>query len=278
MGNILTIAALTLREAWRRRFLTIAFGLGAVFVALFAVGLYYVRLDILRYGGGYSPVMDNGFNTIVMVGLYVVSFLGIMTGVLLAVPAMAGEIASHTVDVLAVKPFPRATLVLGKWLGLVAVLGLYVGALSAGIIGVTWAISGFILPNAARGVALIALEAIVLMSITLLGGTRLSVVANGALALGLYGLAFIGGWMEEIGAVARNDAMVDIGIVTSLLVPSEAMWKMATYAMQPPTFRNLGISPFSISAPPSAAMLVYTLIYVAALVVAAVFALERRDL
>ncbi len=278
MGNILTVAGLTIRETWRRRFLVIAFGLGAVFVALFGVGLYFTRLDIMRYGGGRSLAMDTGFSMVVMAGLYVVSFLGIMAGVLIAVPAMAAEIASHTVDVLAVKPFPRATLVLGKWLGLACVLALYVGALAAGTIGVTWIISGFAPPHPLTGVALMILEAIVLMSITLLGGTRLSVVANGALSLGLYGLAFIGGWLEQIGSFTRNATVVDIGIATSLLVPSEAMWKMASYAMQPPVIRDLGISPFSVSAPPSTAMLVYTLIYVGAVIVAAALAMERRDL
>jgi len=275
---ILVTAELTIREVWRRRFLVVALGLGAVFVALYGVGLHFVQLDLRQYSSGRSVAIDSGFNMIVMAGLYVVSFLGIMEGVLLAVPAVAGEIASHTIDVLAVKPFRRATLVLGKWLGLACVVSLYVGALSAGIIGVTWIISGHIPPNAARGVALMVMEAIVLMSITLAGGTRLSIVANGALALGLYGLAFIGGWIEEIGAHAGNDTVVDIGIVTSLFVPSEAMWHMAAYAMQPPIIHDLGISPFSVSAPPSTAMLIYTLVYVAALIVAAACALERRDL
>lgn len=278
MGAVLVMAGLTIREAWRRRFLVVALGLGAAFLVLYGVGFYFIYIDIRGYSGGRSLAMDTGLNMVVMAGLYVVSFLGIMAGVLLAVPAMAGEIATHTVDVLAVKPYRRGVLVVGKWLGLVAVVGMYVSVLSAGTIVVTWAISGVAPANAARGVALIALEAIVLMSITLLGGTRLSVVANGAMSLGLYGLAFIGGWMEQIGAFTRNDTVVDIGIVTSLLVPSEAMWKMAAYAMQPPVFRDLGVSPFSVSAPPSAAMLIYTLVYVTALVVAAVLALERRDL
>lgn len=276
---VAAIAALTMREVWRRRFLAIALGLGVAFVALYGVGLYHIYKDIMRaVGPGHDLAIDSGFSMVVMAGLYVVSFLGIMAGVLLAVPAMAGEIASHTIDVLAIKPLRRATIVLGKWLGLACVVSLYVGIMSAGTIGVTWAISGYVPPNAARGVALMALQAVVLMSITLLGGTRLSVVANGAMALGLYGLAFIGGWMEQIGAITRNETVVDIGIATSLLVPSEAMWKMAAYTMQPPLIRDLGFSPFSVSAPPSAAMLVYTLIYVAALIAAAALTLERRDL
>ncbi len=50
----------------------------------------------------------------------------------------------------------------------------------------------------------------------------------------LYGLAFIAGWIEQFGALFRNEAAVNTGIVISLLVPSEAMWKRAAYLLQPP--------------------------------------------
>jgi len=278
VGNVLTVAWLTIREIRRRKFLTVALALGAAFVALYGVGLYFVHLDFARNYRGRSLIMDDGFVVIVMAGLYGVSFLGIMAGVLTAVPVMAGEIASRTIDVLAVKPFRRHTLVLGKWLGLAGVTSFYVALLAGGIIGVMWAITGVVPPHPVQGVAFIALEALVLMSITLLGGTRLSVIATGALALGLYGLAFIGGWMEQIGAVTGNATVVDIGIVSSLIVPSEAMWKMAAYMMQPPLVRDLGISPFGVAAPPSTAMLVYTLAYIAACLAAAIHTFQSRDL
>lgn len=278
IDQVLTIAGLTIREAWRRRFLAVALGLGAACVALFGVGVHFARLDVLARGAGYNLFTDSAFNMMVMAGLYAESFLGIMAGVLIAVPAMAGKIASHTLDVLAVKPFRRAPLVVGKWLGLACMLTLYVGTPAAGTIGVTWAISGHVPPHPVEGAALMALEAIVLMSITLFAGTRLSVVATGALSLGLYGLAFIGGWLEQIGAFTRNDALVDIGIVTSFLVPSETTWKKAAHLMQPTVVNDFGFTPFAVANPPSAAMVIYTIIYVLAMVVAAVYALERRDL
>lgn len=57
---------------------------------------------------------------------------GVMLAVLTSVGALSGEISSHTIQVLAVKPMPRNRIVLGKWLGLAAMLGyalLYVGAM-----------------------------------------------------------------------------------------------------------------------------------------------------
>ena len=94
----------------------------------------------------------------------------------------------------------------------------------------------------------------------------------------LYGLAFVGGWIETIGSFAYNETAVDIGILSSLLVPSEAMWKMASYGMQPPAVRGLGVSPFSLTTAPSTAMLIYALVYAAALLILAVWSFNRRDL
>ena len=46
----------------------------------------------------------------------------------------------------------------------------------------------------------------VLLVIVFAGGARLSTVTNGIVAFGFYGLAFIGGWMEQIGTLASADS------------------------------------------------------------------------
>ena len=61
----------------------------------------------------------------------------------------------------------------------------------------------------------------------------MSTLANGVVAFMLYGLAFIGGWVETVGSLLRNDAAVNIGIVSSLLVPIEAVFRKAALQFQP---------------------------------------------
>ena len=73
-----------------------------------------------------------------------------------------------------------------------------------------------------------------LLTLALAGGTRLSTLANGVTVFGLYGLAFVGGWMEQIGTLASNATARYIGIGASLLVPSESLWQLASHHMQPP--------------------------------------------
>ena len=47
------------------------------------------------------------------------------------------------------------------------------------------------------------------------GGTRFATVTNGVVVFGLYGPAFIGSWVEQIGAHASN-------IAAATSVPSRA--------------------------------------------------------
>jgi len=280
LKDMLIIAELTFREMRRRKIIWVALGLGVAFLTLYSVGFYFMFRDMMRtpYYAGRDLTLDTGFNFTVMAGLYVVSFLGVMLAVLTSVGTLSGEISSHTMQSLAVKPLRRGVLVLGKWLGLALMLATFIGFLAGGVIIATWIIADYLLPYALPGALLIIFQALIMLSLCILGGTRLSTVANGVVAFMLYGLAFVGGWIEQVGAVVHNDTAVDIGIISSLLVPSEAMWKMAAYKMQSPAVRALGASPFASPSAPSMAMFVYALIYTIALVALAVHSFNRRDL
>jgi ABC-type transport system involved in multi-copper enzyme maturation permease subunit len=123
------------------------------------------------------------------------------------------------------------------------------------------------------------LEGLALLSVCLLGGTSLSTLANGVLAFGLYGLAFVGGWIEQIGSLLRNETTVNIGILSSLLMPSEALWKRAAFEMQSPLTRDLGsMTPFSSTSVPNVIMILYAVAYVAVMLALALRQFSRRDL
>jgi ABC-type transport system involved in multi-copper enzyme maturation permease subunit len=171
-------------------------------------------------------------------------------------------------------------VVAGKWLGLAALLGLFTGAMCAGVAAITYAISGYQPRNLASGVGLIVLEGWLVLTLSILGGARLSALTNGIVVFMLYGLAFIAGWIEQVGAMLRNEAAVNIGIIVSLLMPSEALWKRAAYLMQPPFLRELGLdaTPFGAASAPSPLMVAYAVLYTAAALALAVRWFGRRDL
>src|SRR5438132_384341 len=105
------------------------------------------------------------------------------------------------------------------------------------------------------------LEVPVLLSLSLLTGTFLSTLTNGVVLFMFYGLAFIGSWVEQVGAAIQVEGAVRIGVLTSLFLPVEALWRRATFLMQPALLANFPATPFTSPSPPSAAMLVYAAVY-----------------
>jgi Cu-processing system permease protein len=208
----------------------------------------------------------------------VVHFLAIMLAIVATVDAISGEIASHTIQTLVTKPLPRWQVVAGKWLGDVVMLVLYTGLLSLGILVESATIAGYMPPNAAQGVGLLLLEVVAVVSLSLAFGVYVSTLTNGILLFMLYGLAFIGSWIEQIGSLFQSTATVQIGVVSSLLLPVEALWRLAANLMQPPVFATFGISPFSLGAVPSMVMVVYAAAYAVVLLLFAMRAFSRRDL
>jgi ABC-type transport system involved in multi-copper enzyme maturation permease subunit len=217
-------------------------------------------------------------NLITLTALYAASFLIVMTSVLVTVDTLAGEISSGVIETLCTKPVPRAAVALGKWLGCWLILALYALVLCGGVLVVGRLVGGQSPPNAVRGIALILLEGTVLLTLALVGGTRLSTLANGVTIFGLYGLAFIGGWMEQIGTMVGNAAARYIGIAASLLVPSESLWQLAAYHMQPSIARDVQIGPFLTASVPSPAMVAWALGYVLVALLAALRLFHSRDL
>lgn len=134
-------------------------------------------------------------------------------------------------------------------------------------------------PNVWRGLGLIWLNGILLLNVTLLGGTQFSTLANGVLVFSAFGIAFVGGWIEQIGSFVQSQAAINVGVVSSLLLPSEALWKRAAYEMRSLLVDAIGFSPFVFaSSVPSAAMLVYSALYAIAALALAVWNFSRRDL
>jgi Cu-processing system permease protein len=275
MRHIATITWLTFHEAWRRWMVVIALALGALFLLVFGIGFWLITSTL-------NPRMSEiqrrfNYNVLLMAGLYVTHFLTIMLAIFASVDTISGEIASHTIQAIVTKPVRRWQVVLGKWLGYAAMISLYLGLLAGGILAVVYLLVGYQPPNALPGVGLLVLEALVLLSLSLLAGTRLSTLTNGVLLFMLYGLAFIGAWVEQIGSLLDSRAAVDIGIITSLAMPVEALWRRAAYLMQPAVLSAIP-SPFSGVSPPSAAMVLYAALYAVSALVLAMRSFSRRDL
>ncbi len=277
------IARLTFLEAIRRRILLAALVLGLAFLVLYGVGFYLMRNEVFSGASGPSAALiANGFNSFLsLAGLYGVNFLAIALGALVAADTLAGEMSSGTIQAVVTKPVRRADIVLGKWLGFAGLLALYLALMAGGVMAIAYADAHYVVPNAMTGVALIYLETVLVMTITLALSSMLSTLATGGVIFGLYGVAFIGGWVEQFGALVQNRAAVNIGIISSLLIPSEALWRRAGYEMTPTVAQAMGIAvsgPFVSISIPSPLMVVYGLLYLLVALLVAVCQFSKRDL
>jgi len=280
MPCTLVIALLTFQEAVRRKIVLGALLLGIVFLGVYGLGLYYIHQELLRAGDFASALVRNQmYNFLLLAGLYVVNFLfGIMT-VLTSVDTVSGEISSGTIHTLVSKPVRRWQILLGKWLGFATMLTLYMVFLAGGVVVLSATVAGYRVPNALRGLVLIWLNGILLLNVTLLGGTQLSTLANGVLVFAGFGIAFLGGWIEQIGSFLNSQSAVNVGIVSSLLIPTEAVWKRAAFEMRSLVVDAAGFSPFtSASSVPSPLMMVYAVAYALIALLLALWCFERRDL
>jgi Cu-processing system permease protein len=276
VNTIATVTWLTFHEARRRRMVLAALAAGALFLLLYGIGVRLI-VDEMERSGLPAIARDPAFSFLALAGLYVVHFITVMLAIFASVDTVAGEIASHTIQSLVTKPVRRWQVIAGKWLGYAVMLALFLGLLAGGVLLVIRLNTGYMPPNALAGIGLLILEALVLVSLSLLGGTRLSTLTNGVALFLLYGLSFIGAWVEQIGAILQSDAAVRVGVVSSLLLPVEALWRRAAYLMQPP-LANSFPTPFAVSSVPSEAMVAYAAVYGLLALLLATRSFGRRDL
>ncbi len=281
----LVVARLTVIEAIRRRILLAAFVLGVAFLALYSVGFYVMQHEAMPFevpSAGAETLMRNTlYNFLTLAGLYAVNFLAIAMGALVSADTLAGEIGSGTIQAIVTKPVRRSSIVVGKWLGFAGLLALYLLLMAGGVMAVAVVLAGYVVPNPLAGIVLIYLESLLVMSVSLAFSSTFSALATGGVIFGLFGLAFIGGWVEQFGSFLQNETAVDIGIVSSLIFPSESLWKRAAFEMTPSIAQVLGAGfsgPFLQLSVPSPLMIGYSVLYLLVALALAVRQFSQRDL
>jgi ABC-type transport system involved in multi-copper enzyme maturation permease subunit len=277
MRALWTIAGITLREAARRKILWTALIAAALLLAIFAVAL---KLQVMEFQTRpMSPFVRYQVESgMLMIGLYTCDLLAVVMTILTSIDTIAGEISSGTVQAIATKPIARWQILSGKFLGFVGMIIAYVAITFCGTIAVAYSVTGVAPEHPLRGAMLIALECIVALSVTFLLGTWFSTLTNGVLALGLQGVAFMGGWLEQVSGFSQSEHIVTVGVVSSLIMPGESLWRRAAYEMQTPLAGSLSFSPFANVSIPSMTAVGYACVYLVIVLAAAIIHFQQRDL
>nr|WP_296073953.1 ABC transporter permease [uncultured Actinoplanes sp.] len=278
--TVLTIAALTLQEAARRRVLWSLAVLTVVLLALSAWG--FARLDA-EFGGlttGEARLAASTVLNLVMFGLSLIAALGTA---FLAGPTVAGEVESGVALAMMTRPVRRWSVLLGKWLGLVIFGSGFVAVAGLAQFLIVRTTVGYWPPQPVLGLALLAAQTAVLLTLGLLLSTVISPMASGVVAVGLFGATWIAGVVGSVGAELGNASVERVGTVSRMLLPTDGLWRGAMHAMQDPRLllqagADIGESPFLSVSSLTPAYVGWAVLWVAVVLGLAAVVFQRRDL
>ena len=281
--TVLTVAALTLREATRRRVLL---ALTVLTVALIALsGWGFSRLaaqdgpDAMT--SGEARLTASILLNLVMFGFSLIAALGTA---FLAGPTLAGETESGIALAVLARPIRRSAFLLGKWLGLVAFGGGFIVVAGMAQILVVRATVDYWPPHPATALALLAAQTTVLLTLAVLLSTAISPMASGVVAVGLFGTTWVAGVVGGLGQSLGNDSVARVGSVSRVLLPTDGLWRGAMHAFQDPSALvqfggdDAVAFPFLSAAPLTAAYLAWAALWMAMVWGLAATAFVRKDL
>jgi Cu-processing system permease protein len=277
----MTVVRLTLREAANRKVLLVGAVISTAFLLLFWLG-FTVGFNEAASGPDDPEETAMAGTLMTVLGLYAVQFLAAFMAVLLASGAVAPEIESGRLHAILARPISRTSW-LAQRAGTFAVLAAaYLVAMSGAILAIAAAVAGYGAIAPSRAVGLLALEVFVLVALGTALSVRLSAIAAGVVVIALYGAAWIAGIMEIVGTALGNETLERIGVAVSLVIPSDALWRGASYYLQSPAFvaftRGDMPLPFAGDAAPSGAFIAWALAYAAGWSLLADRWFRRRDL
>ncbi|MEX5634186.1 ABC transporter permease subunit [Parafrankia sp. FMc2] len=280
---MLTIAALTLREASRRR---VMLALAVLTVLLLTLsGWGFSRLAAEADSGGLTTgerlLASSQILNLVMFGLSLIAALGTA---FLAGPTLAGETESGIALAVLARPIRRSAFLLGKWLGLVAFGSVYTvlaGLAQCLVVKVT---ADYWPPQPVSALALLAAQVVVLLTLALLLSTVVSPMASGVVAVGLFGATWVAGVVGGMGVALHNESMERVGAVSRIVLPTDGLWRGAMHGFQDPSVilrlsgGDLAAFPFLSVSSLTGVYLAWSVVWVAIIWALAATSFQRRNL
>ncbi|HEV3309572.1 MAG TPA: ABC transporter permease [Chloroflexota bacterium] len=280
---LLTIAGLTLREASRRKLLIALVAITLIVIPL--VGWGFSRIPTIHCRQGCSPadfrVAEAG---ILILVAYMFAFVIAVAAPFMAAPAIASDIESHLLLGILPRPIRRSELVVGKWMGLVALVGGYaIFACGLQFVAVRIAV-GYVPPHPILTTLFIVAEAVALLTLGILGSTRLSPITCGIVAVALFGVTWIIGIAGQIGAADGISVLANVGTASSLILPTDGLWRAAVFNLEPVSIlavssgsREAAANPFVVLAAPTAAYVAWALLWIGGILALAVKSFSTRE-
>lgn len=278
---ILVIAKITLQEGIRKKAVLGGVLLAAAFLALYGLGMYFVMRDLNVPESFVNPDVfrDAVSGQLLAAALNVAGMLTALVAIFTSAGAIATEVEQNTFHAIIPKPLMRWQVLVGKCCGLGAMSAAFAIVTTVALLLLTWIFAGFFSWSGLQSALLLGLLGVLLSCVTVCASSLLSTLTAGVTVIMLYGLAMVGGMVEQLGMLLDNQVMQNIGIISSLLLPSDALWRMAAQRLNVQELAILaGGGPFVGSSQPTAIMFIWALVYITLAVLIGARAFARKDL
>ena len=286
----LVIARATLLETARRK-LIVALSIITFVVALLSAWLFH-HITNNALDGVPTEFVDIIVSQLLVFIAFAFSCVLALTGAFMAAPAIGSEIESGIALAIVSRPIPRATIILGKWLGLALLLLVYtIGAGVAELAILKWT-TDYLPPDPSALIMYLAAVGIVVMTLGLCLSTRMGTMAAGIIVIVVFFASWMLGIAGGVGEAIHNDGLKTTASVAHVIFPSDGLWRGALYAMNNPdvTFISgaAGIpgpdgqitdpNPFLASAPPDGSYVVWCGAWVLLILGLTLFSFRRREI
>ena len=279
MSLTLAIAALTVKEAVRRRLVLAFVAISVVIVGLSAWGFdRLTRANNLTSGETHIALPDA-----LILFMFMFSFVVALSASAIASPSISMEVESGVLMTVVARPIRRTQVLLGKWLGLAALLAGYAIVVCALEFAVVDWVSGYLPPNPVAATVYLLSEGTLLLTLALFLSTRMPVIAAGVIGVAVFGAGWLAGVVGTLGTTFHISALRTLGAVGRVLIPTDGLWHGAIYYLEPSALASgqlveAGNGPFYALTAPSWPYLLWVVCWFLIVMTASVISLERREL
>ncbi|MDI6603991.1 MAG: ABC transporter permease [Thermoanaerobacteraceae bacterium] len=278
-----TIIKYTFKEMLKKKAFILVIILTILYLFIYAFGLKQV------FNHHVDSIYDIIFQSqILSAGLFFANFIIAFLVVLTSVGAISGEIESGTVYSILYKPIKRYKFALGKFIGLSIMIVIYSSILFLSVVGLNIFLGSkisFGWDNILKSLFFFNLGPIVFLALIIASSSIFSTVNTGIIAIMAYGIALVGGVLEQIGVAMqqsqiKGEGLINAGILTSLILPTDVIYRKMTAELLTQSsgisFMTQGL--FGGMSQPSIYMFIYIFFYVVFLLYYGAKRFSQRDL
>ena len=280
-----TIIGYALAESLRKRVFFVVVALTAAFLLLYGLGAHFAFKEVDDLGLGGEALLDEQAltgGTIFGLAMFAVLFLGSVLAIFLTNGVVRGDAESGLLQPLVVRPLGRGTLLVARFLGAVTATTAYVLVVYAAAVLITsatgdWTPGHVVLPGLALagGVAIVA-------ALSVLTSVYLAATAQGIAVFMIFGGGLVGGLLGQIGNALNSHRLEQIADAVSVALPFEALYQGGLHLIATDasgiTRAVIELGPFGGADEAGSGLVVFAVVYTAAVIAIAIVAFARRDL